>query len=136
MTKLISRFPGWTAVLVLILVCIAVYVIGADITQKASYSVIDGARSRAVKDLVETDVPAIISAVNNLDQLASIVIETGAATNNQVVTFTKTFAAAPKVFVSTQATNYPGYAASITTTGFTMQFVGSTTNGWTAIYVP
>lgn len=61
-------------------------------------------------------------------------VDTGTATNGQVVSFSYTFSAAPAVFIVQAATNTTYIPTSITVSNFTADLVGATTTQrWFAI---
>lgn len=58
---------GASLIVVLVL---AVAVFAGDVTQVASWNMADGKRNTALKDLVVTDVPALVTEVNRINGLA------------------------------------------------------------------
>jgi hypothetical protein len=67
------------------------------------------------------------TAVNAIiDVLDAVQYETGTATNGQVVALANTYTAAPVVLVHQVEGTNATYAASVTTSNFTMTVVGNT----------
>jgi len=58
---------NWKVILATALLGFGVYAIAGDVTQTASWSLNDGERDVALRRLVETDVPAIITEINSVN---------------------------------------------------------------------
>jgi hypothetical protein len=82
---------------------------------------------RAQHDAIVTDLNSMATAVNAIiDVLDAVQYETGTATNGQVVALANTYTAAPVVLVHQVEGTNATYAASVTTSNFTMTVVGNT----------
>jgi hypothetical protein len=114
-------------------VCALAAICVADVTQKSSYEVTDGGRPNAVKDLVVTDIPAILAVLNDLDQLDGFQILTGTATNAETEVFSTAFSAAPVVLINSGNGTNQAYASAVTTTNFVANMKAGETNKWIAI---
>jgi hypothetical protein len=91
-----------------------------------------GGSSRAAKEHASLD--SLDDAVEDvIDVLDAIQFETGSATNDQLVTFTLTYAAAPLVLVETQNATTNSYASSITASNCTINAVAGDTNKYVVI---
>lgn len=63
---------GASLIVVLVL---AVAVFAGDVTQVSSWNMADGKRNTALKDLVVTDVPALVTEVNRINGLADAAVD-------------------------------------------------------------
>jgi len=90
--------------------------------------------TRNLRDVCEADIKQLETATESLiDKADSTAIETGTATNTEVVVFENTYTSAPVVLIQTQNATTNSYASSVTTTNFTANMVAGSTNTYIVI---
>ena len=141
--------------LIALIVCgviVAGLVMAADITQTAAATSLKppvtnqefyNQTRKAVYNLTNTDVPAIITAVNKLDQLASLEIQTASITAPNSALSTNTFASAftGVPVVTADYTEDPGdvrpiFISSVTASNVVFGITADKNYAYTAIYKP